>query len=155
MGAVSKWPNLRGIVLDHADVCAVASQFIESNGLQTRVSTYAADFFNDPYPYADLHLYSQIFHDWPPDRCRFLTMKSWRSLPRGGRIVIHEMLFDDDRSGPFAAAAFNIDMMVTMLGQQYSGAELRSILFDAGFSNIDIRVTLGHWSIVTAIKENS
>ena len=46
------------------------------------------------------HFYSNIFHDWPPEKCSFLTRKSFDALPPGGRLVVHEMLYDDDKKGP-------------------------------------------------------
>jgi hypothetical protein len=60
-----------------------------------------------------------IFHDWPPDRCRLVAPKSFDSLTAGGRIIAHEILFNDDRTGPFPVAAVNVDMLVAMPGQQY------------------------------------
>jgi hypothetical protein len=36
--------------------------------------------WQDPFPPAEVHFYSQIYHDWPPERCRLLTRKSFESL---------------------------------------------------------------------------
>jgi hypothetical protein len=93
-----------------------------------------------------------IFHDWPPDRCRFLATKSFQSLPGDGRIIVHEMLFNDDRTGPFPVAALNVDMLVAMPGQQYSGKEILAMLTDAGFREVEVKPTFGYWSIVTGCK---
>jgi hypothetical protein len=62
------------------------------------------------------------------------------------------MLFNDDRTGPFAVAAFNVDMLVAMPGQQYSGRELQTMLSEAGFTEIEVKPTFGYWSIVTGRK---
>jgi len=70
----------------------------------------------------------------------------------GGRIVVHAMLFNDSRTGPFRVAAFNVDILITMPGQQYSGRELRLILKAAGFGKIQVKRTVGYWSIVTGVK---
>ncbi len=59
---------------------------------------------------------------------------------------------NDDRTGPFAVAAFNVNMLVAMPGQQYSGKELSQILNEAGFGEIEIKPTFGYWSIVTGVK---
>ena len=93
-----------------------------------------------------------IFHDWPPDRGRMLARKSFQSLPPGGRIVIHEMLFNNDRTGPFPVAAFNVDMLVAMPGQQYSKRELSTMLREAGFRDIEVKPTFGYWSVLTGVK---
>ena len=47
------------------------------------------------------------------------------SLPRGGRIVIHELLVDDDKCGPLRVAAVNLLMSrLYTRGRQYSGARM-------------------------------
>ena len=81
-----------------------------------------------------------------------LARKSFQSLPPGGRIVIHEMLFNNDRTGPFPVAAFNVDMLVAMPGQQYSKRELSTMLREAGFRDIEVKPTFGYWSVLTGVK---
>jgi hypothetical protein len=55
----------------------------------------------------------------------FLTAKSFNSLESGGRIVIHEMLYDQ-KTGPLPAA-FSM-MMMGWTSKQYSGLELSTML---------------------------
>jgi hypothetical protein len=152
IGAVLKWPGLGAIVLDNAPVCEVAAEYIEARGLKERVRTQVGDMWKDAFPPADIHFYSFIYHDWTPEKCRFLTKKSFDSLPSGGQILIHEMLYNDEKTGPFPIAAFTMIMMGWTEGEQYSGPELSSILGEAGFTNIEIRPTVGYWSIVSARK---
>ena len=152
IGAALKWPELGAIVLDTAPVCEVAAEFIAERQLQERVRTHVADMWKDSFPSADVHFYSFIYHDWTPEKCRFLAKKSFESLPSGGRILIHEMLYNDDKNSPFAAIAMNMIMLGWTEGQQYSGRELSSMLGDAGFTNIEIKPTFGYWSIVSALK---
>lgn len=152
IGAVTAWPSLRAVILDQQIICDIAHSFIDKYGLSHRISTHTADFFKDPFPPSDVHFYGMIFHDWPPETCQTLARKSFESLPKGGRIIIHEMLFNDDRTGPFPVAAFNVDMLVAMPGQQYSGRELREMLAGAGFKDIEVKPTFGYWSVVTGRK---
>jgi hypothetical protein len=152
IGALNEWPNLRAMVFDQSVVCELAAEIAERYGLTERRSTQPGDFFVDQFPAADLHFYGMIFHDWPPDRCQLLARKSFDGLPAGGRIIVHELLFNDDRTGPFPVAAFNIAMLAAMPGQQYSGREITRILQEAGFTNIEVKPTFGYWSIVTGVK---
>jgi hypothetical protein len=153
IGALMRWPHLRAVVFDMAPVCQVADEFIASHGLQARIETHAGDMWNDPFPRADLHFYSNIFHDWSREKGDFLTRKSFESLPPGGRIVLHEMLYNDDKTGPFAAAAFSINMLIWSVdGEQYSGRELSQMLTEAGFRDIEVKPTFGYYSIVTGTK---
>jgi cyclopropane fatty-acyl-phospholipid synthase-like methyltransferase len=152
IGALHHWPNLSSIVLDRPPVCEVAEECAAREGLSVRIKAHRADMWNDPFPAADLHFYGMIFHDWPADKCRLLAQKSFDHLERGGRIIIHEMLFDDSRTGPFPVAAFNMVMLMYIPGEQYSGRELSAMLTDAGFRDIEVKPTFGYWSIVTGVK---
>lgn len=152
IGATLRWSNLEAAVFDLAPVCEVAQEFIARHGLQGRVRTHAGDMWNNPFPPADLHFYSYIYHDWPPEKCRFLTQKSFDSLERGGRIIIHEMLYNDEKTGPFPIAAFSVIMLGWTEGEQYSGSELSAMLTEAGFTDIQAKPTFGYYNIVTGRK---
>ncbi len=152
IGAASRWPELHAVVFDLPPVCEVAEEFAAKYDLQDRIKTHVGDMWADPFPGADLHFYADILHDWTPEKCRFLINKSYESLPAGGRIVLHEMLYDDEKSGPLQAAAYSVAMLLWTEGQQYSGRELKSMMAEAGFTGIEIEPSYGYWSIVTGSK---
>jgi hypothetical protein len=87
IGAVLASPDLQAMVLDLQPICEVAQEFIAKYGLQERIGTRVADMWKDPFPRADLHFYSNIYHDWPLERCNFLTEKSFESLEPGGVVA--------------------------------------------------------------------
>ena len=152
IGAVTRWPKLSAIVFDIAPVCEVANEIAQQAGLQDRISTHIGDMWNDPFPPADIHFYSYIYHDWPPDKCRTLSHKSFESLNSGGRLIVHEVLYNKDKTGPFAAAAYTMIMLGWTTGRQYSGRELSEMLREAGFKDIRVKPTFGYLSIVTGVK---
>jgi len=152
IGALRRWPDLRAIVFERPNVCSVSREYISMYGLDDRVQTHCADMWTDRYPVADVHFYSMIYHDWPPEKCRFLTGKSFESLEPGGRILIHEMLYNNEKTGPLSAAAFSIEMLLWTTGRQYSGEELSDMLREAGFIDIEVRPTFGYWSLVSGRK---
>jgi len=153
IGAAQHWAKLGVVVFDLAPVCSLAEEFIARHGLEHRIRTQAGDMWADTFPPADLHFYSQIYHDWPPDKCRLLARKSFQGLEPGGRVILHEMLYDDCKAGPFSTAAMNINMLLQYeAGRQYSGRELSSMLEEAGFTDIDVRATFGYYSIVIGRK---
>lgn len=152
MGALNHWPKLSGGIFDMAPVCEVATEIATENGFEERFFTHQGDLWKDNFPDADLHFYSQIFHDWPWDKCQFLADKSFKHLPSGGRIILHEKLYNDDKAGPFIAAASSVGMLLWTEGRQYSGQELTKILEQAGFINIETANTFSCWSIVSGTK---
>lgn len=152
IAATTTWPALNAIVFDIPPVCDVAGEFIAARNLQARIAVHRGDFWSDPFPAADVHFYSQIYHDWPLEKCRFLTRKSFESLASGGRIVIHEMLFDDAAARPLAAAAYSIAMLLWTEGKQYSIEELSAILEEAGFREVEATPTFGYFSIIIGLR---
>lgn len=152
IGATLKWSNLQAVVLDLATVCEVAQEFITRYDLQSRIKTHASNMFSEPFPSADIHFYGSIYHNWLPEKGRFLAQKSFESLEPGGRIIVHEMLFNEQKTSPLVVAAANIIMFLAMESQQYSGLELSMMLKSAGFTEIEVKPTFGYWSIVTGRK---
>ncbi|MGA8163505.1 MAG: methyltransferase [Waddliaceae bacterium] len=151
--AVRKWSNLKAIVYERHDVCEIAQVFIAKENLSTQVSTFVGDMWSDPFPKADIHFYCDIFHDWTLERVEFLLKKSFYFLPEKGKIVIHELLFDDNKEGPLSVSMSNLSMLIWTEGQQLSKNELYNLLRKTGFKNISILNTgFGDWSITVAEK---
>ena len=152
IAAALRWPELRVILFDLPAVCAVAQEYFARQGLQARSRTQSGDMWQDDFPPADLHFYADIFHDFSYEQCRFLAEKSFASLGAGGQIIIHEMLYNNDKAGPFTVAGYDISMLLWTEGQQFSGEELSAMLATAGFVDLRIIPTLGYWGIVTGRK---
>jgi hypothetical protein len=152
IGVALQWPQLAATVLDIAPVCSIAAQYVAAERLSERIHTLPGDMFDDPFPSADVHFYGNVYHDWPAEKCRFLTGKSYGALPSRGRLVIHEMLYDNDKNGPLEAAVYSVVMLLWQRGRQYSGAELTRMLTEAGFIEIEVKRSFGLWSIVCGRK---
>lgn len=148
------WPQLRATVMEIPAVCAEADGYIAAAGLGDRVRTQAVNMFTQPWPQGhDAHFFSNVFHDWSEATCRLLARKSFEALPSGGRILLHEILMDDDGCGPLVAAAFSVTMLMATRGKQYSLPELRDILQGAGFVDVEAATTGGsYYSLVVARK---
>jgi SAM-dependent methyltransferase len=152
IGAALRWKRLSATVFEISSVCEVAAQYAKQYGVAARVKARAGDMWKDPFPAADVHFYSQIYHDWSDDKCRELTAKSFSSLKPGGRIIIHELFYNDSRTGPVGAATMEMVMMVWTTGRQFTGREIGTMLREAGFGKVLVKRTFGDWSIVTGVK---
>ena len=62
------------------------------------------------------------------------------------------MLYDDEKKGPFASAAFSMMMMGWTEGKQYSGLEFSVMMKEIGFEDIQIHRAFGYYSMVTGLK---
>jgi acetylserotonin N-methyltransferase len=146
--------SLHATVMEIAAVCAEADRYIAASGAAPRVRTQPVNMFTQPWPTGhDAHFLSNILHDWSDETFRLLVKKSFDALPSGGRIVLHEILMDDDGCGPLAAAAFSMLMLIGTRGRQYSLPELRGFLEPVGFTGIEAFSTGGgYYSLVVARK---
>jgi len=155
VGVLLRWPNLRGTVLDTPPVIAETPGYVGRYNLGDRIDLRVGDMWTDPFPQADVHLYGDIFHDWPKERGEFLARKSFAALPPGGKIILREVLFDDDKRGPVAAAAYGVNMLLVTLGGQYSKGEMDSLLRQVGSRDVTIRPPgAGYRSLVIAQKQS-
>jgi hypothetical protein len=143
-------PTLRCTVADLPTVVPDTANYIRRYQVDDRVDTHAFNMFEDTWPSDyDAVFFSNIFHDWDPDRRTELASRSFSMLPINGRIFIHEMLLNDAADGPLPAALFSI-MMLNTRGKQFSFRELRDLLTTAGFADVDVTQTYGYYSVVSA-----
>ncbi|MBV8995304.1 MAG: hypothetical protein JO287_16775 [Pseudonocardiales bacterium] len=100
IGAALKWPRLGAIVLDTAPVCEVAAEFIAERQLQERVRTHVVDMWTDPFPSADVHFYSFIYHDWTPEKCRSSQKRASKVFLRVGKFLFTKCSTTTTRVAP-------------------------------------------------------
>jgi len=146
-------PHLRCTILELSAMCDVAKTYIEAGKVASRVDTRAIDMFREPWPKGyDAIFFSNIWHDWSFETCRWLARQAFDVLAPGGRILLHEMLLNDDGTGPPTTASFSMLMLLATQGQQFTFGESRAIMQDAGFVRIETKKTYGYYSITTGHK---
>jgi predicted O-methyltransferase YrrM len=150
---VARHPHLRGSVLEKPPVDGITRQTLAGRGFSDRVSVIAGDMFADPLPAGfDLHLFSNVLHDWDEARVKQLLGKSFAALPSGGMIVIHDAHINGAKTGPLAVAAYSALLMTITEGKCYSEKEMAACLHGAGFDNVNHIPTAADRSIITARK---
>lgn len=145
--------NLRCTVMDLPAMCEVAREHIVAGQVADRVDARSVDMFREDWPRGyDASFFSNIFHDWSFETCAQLAASAFKALPSGGRIFLHEMLFDDAGTSPVTTAAFSVLMMLRTRGQQFTYSELRKLLQEAGFVDVDVTATYAYYSLICARK---
>jgi 3-hydroxy-5-methyl-1-naphthoate 3-O-methyltransferase len=120
------YPHLRATVYDLPFVTEIAAGKVAQARLADRITTAAGDFFADPEFPADHDaiLLSMILHDWDEAKDREILGKCYAALPRGGVVIISELLADDDKTGPASAALMSLNMLIeTEGGRNYTAGE--------------------------------
>jgi acetylserotonin N-methyltransferase len=146
-------PHLRCTVMDLPTMCDAAQRYIRDGSVADRVSAAGVDMFRQPWPAGhDAVFFSNVWHDWNVRTCTWLAERAYQILPSGGRIMLHEMLLDDDGAGPVTAASFSVLMLLATQGQQFTFGELKAILQRVGFARVETTPTSGYYSVTTGYR---
>src|SRR5688500_11519616 len=119
-----QYGELRATVFDLPHVAAIAAGKIIEAGLTDRIETAGGSFFEQLPKDHDAHLLSMVLHDWDEAKNRALLRRSFEALPRGGAVIISELLVNDQKTGPAPAALMSLNMLIeTEGGRNYTPAE--------------------------------
>jgi O-methyltransferase. len=150
---VAHWPHLRATVLEKPPVDRIAARAIADRGYSDRVSVVASDMLSDPIPgVADLHLFSNVLHDWDQPVVRQLLKKSCAALPPGGMLMIHDAHLNAAKTGPLHVAEYSVMLVHSSEGRCYSVSEMEAHLAEAGFRDVTYAAGAAGRSIITATK---
>jgi acetylserotonin N-methyltransferase len=152
IAACERYFNLRAVVFDLAQVIESARLEVAKSTASSRIDLLAGDFFHDELPEADLFAMSRILHDWSEDKINVLLTRIYQRLPPGGGVLLAEKLLNEDKSGPISAHMQSLNMLVCTEGKERTLGEYRRLLNDAGFQNVQGRMTGRPLDAVLAIK---
>jgi SAM-dependent methyltransferase len=146
-------PDARAAVFERPPVDAAARTLLAARGQAGRIDVITGDMFSDPLPTGfDVHLYSQVLHDWDEPRVRQLLRSSFAALPPGGWLVDHDAHVDADKRGPLPVAEYSVLLMHSTPGKCWSVAELTGLAERVGFVDVQHRPAAGDRSVLLARK---
>ncbi len=152
ISACERCLSLRALVFDLPQVIEAARVEVNKSTASQRIDLVAGDFFRDELPEADLFAISRILHDWSEDKINTLLKKIYHRLPAGGGILLAEKLLNEDKSGPTSAHMQSLNMLVCTEGKERTLGEYCELLQDAGFRDVQGRMTGSPLDVVLAIK---
>jgi hypothetical protein len=148
---VERYPHLRATVLERPPVDRIAADAIAARGLSSRIGVHAADMFEGEWPDGhDVHLFSNVLHDWDVQGISLLLERSAAVLPPGGLVVVHDAHLNAEKTGPLPVAEYSALLMHSTEGRCYADAEMRQLLTGAGFEGVQVVPTVADRSAVTA-----
>jgi acetylserotonin N-methyltransferase len=131
----ARFPSLRASVLEKAPVDRIAARAIEKRGFGGRVDVVVADMLSGALPTGhDVHLFSNVLHDWGENVVKQLLRASAAALPIGGRIIVHEAFLNAEKTGSLEVAEYSVLLLHICQGRCYSVAEMSDWMSAAGFS---------------------
>ena len=134
-----RFPNLRAIVFDFANVCRVTDELIAAEGLSDRIKTHAGDFTRDPFPDGpDVVMLNGNLTQYGPDEARAIIQKTFEILPPGGVMHIIAENLNDEKTGPPIPATWSAhEALLGSRGRAHSDAEVRGYMEEAGFGQVE------------------
>lgn len=131
-GFLSKYPHMRGTVLDRNEVVSAKDRLWgERLGLGDRCQYVAGDMF-ERVPSADAFVMKLILHDWNDEECVRILRTLRASAAEGARLYIVEHLITEPDE-PHFSKLFDIHMMCWGSGRERTPSEYRSLLEAAGW----------------------
>jgi len=150
----SAHPHLRADGFDLPAVAPVFSRHVAAQNPSERVRFIAGDCFQDALPAADVLVMGMILHDWDLPAKRMLREKAHAALPKGGSLIVCEMLIDDARRTHLPGLLMSLNMLIeTRGGFDFTGADCAGWMRDAGFSATRVVPLASACSAVIGNKE--
>lgn len=145
--------HLLGIGFDLPEVGPIFEEYVETNGLASRVRFQPGTFFTEPLPKADVVIMGHILHDWNLEEKRMLIGKAYEAIPVGGALLVYDAIIDDDRCKNAFGLMMSLQMLIeTYGGFDYTGADCIGWMNDAGFRETRVEHLAGPDSMVIGIK---
>lgn len=85
----------------------------------------------------DVILMSYLVSAIPVQNHPTVFERAWDAAARGGQLVIHDFMLDDDRSGPLATAQWFLAYLPTTPGAaSFTGAEIKALVETRSFEDV-------------------
>ena len=149
---VAHHAGLKGVVMDQAPVDRICSKLIEERGCADRVSVAVGNMFDGLPAGCDVHLFSNVLHDWDIPEVKALLARSHEALPPDGLLVIHDAFINESKSGPLHVAEYSALLMHSTQGKCYSTGEYADLLREAGFEPGVYEDTVAARGFITAAR---
>jgi SAM-dependent methyltransferase len=145
--------HLTGMGMDLPVVRPVFEAYAKSRGVDGRLKFVPGDFFKEPLPSADVIIMGHILHDWNLEEKMMLLRKAYQALPPKGALIVHEALIDDDRKTNAFGLLMSLNMLIeTHGGFDFTGADCRTWMKEAGFSRTRVEPLAGPDGMVVGFK---
>jgi hypothetical protein len=146
-------PHLTGTGFDLPEVRPIFEAYARTNGLTERVKFAPGDFFKGDFPAADVVMMGHILHDWDLPTKKMLLQKAYKAVPTGGAVIVYEAIIDDARRENAFGLMMSLNMLIeTPGGFDYTGADCRGWMEEAGFTRTRVDHLVGPDSMVIGIK---
>lgn len=149
-------PNTQVYLFDYPKVVNVAEEMIreESSTLEKNINFIEGDLLADDFgeDYNCIFI-SNLLHDYSVVENINTLKRLYKSLARGGKLIIHQQLIDDHRTSPLVTVLQSINLLVnTESGDSYTYADIWVTVKEAGFGEVEFYKTTFGTCVIIAHK---
>jgi hypothetical protein len=147
-----KHKNLQGILFDLPEGLNNAPAMLEKYGISERVSVITGNFLETIPAGADAYMLKNIVHNWSDADCVRILSNIHKVLPEKGKILIIEMVLQEDNKPSFGKL-IDIQMLVFMhAGRERTRKEFENVLIASGLRINRVVPTIAPFSVIEAGK---
>jgi cyclopropane fatty-acyl-phospholipid synthase-like methyltransferase len=131
---LGKYPQMKGVVFDMADVLGETRAKIGQRGLGSRCEAAAGNFFQSVPEGFDAYLMKSIIHDWDDEKASVILKNCRRALEGNpnGKLLLVEMVRPVGNE-PHFSKILDIEMLIFPGGRERSEEEFKTLLANNGF----------------------
>lgn len=146
-----KYPDKKLTLFELPQVCESAKEILKHYVDATSIQYFPASFFEKNWPTeSQAYFLSNVLHDWSRSKSIEILKNINEALPKNGALFVNEALLNEDRLSPKHTVMFDLTMHYNHASQQYSESELREMLKEAGFKNIQRVFEYGYYTTIRA-----
>lgn len=144
--------HIRATVFERPPVDSATRFSIAKKGMSDKIDVISGDMLKLLPKGFDVHLLSNVVHDWGEENVQIILKNSFAALPPGGLLMIHDAYLNEAKTGPLPVAEFSVLLMYSTEGKCYSIKEMQNMLEATGFVDIQFAPTVAWRSVITAKK---
>jgi O-methyltransferase domain/Dimerisation domain len=145
--------HITGGGFDLPELSTAFADYVCENELSGRLRFHPGSFFQDDLPVADVLVFGRVLHNWDLVTKKLLLRKAYQAIPKGGAVVVYDMLIDDERRTAAGGLLSSLNMSLwTNAGFGYSGSECADWMREAGFSGTRVELLVAGQAMVIGQK---
>lgn len=145
--------HLQAVIFDRSLPANDAHSLFAQPDIVARAKFIQGDFFTAVPDGGDLYLLKSILHNWNDAAATAILGKCRDAMPRHGRLLVAERVVPTGNS-PAEAKLFDINMLVTVGGQERTEVEYAALFRAAGLEMAQVAPTRSHLSLIEAIPKD-
>jgi hypothetical protein len=147
---LTRWPEVRGVVLDLPHVVAGAGELLAGQGVAERCRIAPGSFFDEVPAGADAYLLKSVMHNWPDEKAVEILRVCRAAMDGHATMLLVERVIRGPNEDPDSAFV-DINMLVGPGGQERTQLEYADLLDAAGLRLVRVVPSSSVMSVIESV----